>query len=228
MKVLITGASRGIGLFLMQKMKGEGHEVLGIYNNTEPESTLKPYLSKVDLTDEIQVANWVKTSIKNDDKIVLINCAGANYNAFAHKAKVELWRRIIDVNLIGTFTMINAVLPSMRECGFGRVINFSSVVAQKGIPGTSAYAASKSALWGMTKSIAVENASKGITINNLNLGYFDIGMIKDVPEEMLSIIKKTIPNQELGNPENIINAVNFLINSDYITGTSIDLNGGFF
>jgi acetoacetyl-CoA reductase/3-oxoacyl-[acyl-carrier protein] reductase len=116
----------------------------------------------------------------------------------------------------------------MREQGYGRIINFSSVVAQKGIPGTSAYAASKAALWGLTKSIAVENASKGITINNLNLGYFDIGMIKDVPDEMLSIIKKSIPQQKLGEPENILKAVEFLINADYMTGSSIDLNGGLF
>jgi acetoacetyl-CoA reductase/3-oxoacyl-[acyl-carrier protein] reductase len=228
MKVLITGASRGIGLFLMQKMMASGHKVQGTFNTTEPDEALRAYLSKIDLTDDQEVTSWVASALKPGDQVVLINCAGTNYNAYAHKANVEKWSQVIDVNLVGPFRAINAVLPFMRESGFGRIINFSSVVAQKGIPGTSAYAASKAALWGMTKSIAVENASKGITINNLNLGYFDIGMIKDVPEEMLSVIKKSIPQQKLGNPENIMDAVNFLIHADYITGSSVDVNGGLF
>lgn len=228
MKILITGASRGIGLFLMRKMKDAGHEVQGTCNSTQPDEEFEGNLSRVDLTDENQVSSWVTSAVKPGDQVVLINCAGVNYNAFAHKANVEKWKQVIDVNLIGTFRVINAVLPFMREQGFGRIINFSSVVAQKGIPGTSAYAASKAALWGMTKSIAVENASKGITINNLNLGYFDIGMIKDVPDEMLAIIKKSIPQQKLGDPENIFKAIEFLMNADYLTGSSVDLNGGLF
>lgn len=228
MKILITGASRGIGLFLMQKMMTSGHKVQGTCNTTKPDEALRAYLSKIDLTNNQEVASWVSSVLRPGDQVVLINCAGTNYNAYAHKVSVEKWKQVIDINLIGPFRAINAVLPFMRESGFGRIINFSSVVAQRGIPGTSAYAASKAALWGMTKSIAVENASKGITINNLNLGYFDIGMIKDVPEEMLSVIKKSIPRQKLGDPENIMNAVNFLIHADYITGSSVDINGGLF
>ena len=91
-----------------------------------------------------------------------------------------------------------------------------------------AYASSKSALWGMTKVIAKENASKGITVNNLNLGYFDIGMISEVPENILDSIIQLIPVKKLGDPKNILNAINFLIYSDYITGTSIDINGGLY
>jgi NAD(P)-dependent dehydrogenase (short-subunit alcohol dehydrogenase family) len=116
----------------------------------------------------------------------------------------------------------------MRECNYGRIINLSSVVPQKGIPGTSAYAASKAGLWGLTKSIAAENAKKGITINSLNAGYFNIGMTSEIPEEILSGIISMIPMQKLGDPENIYNAVNFLINADYVNGTSVDINGGLF
>jgi acetoacetyl-CoA reductase/3-oxoacyl-[acyl-carrier protein] reductase len=125
--------------------------------------------------------------------------------------------------------MNSIFLNKMREQNFGRIINISSIVAQKGVPGTSAYAASKSALWGMTKAIAVENASKGITINNLNLGYFDIGMIEQVSQDVQDSIKKQIPvNNEFGNSMNIYNAIKFLFNSPYITGTSIDINGGLY
>jgi acetoacetyl-CoA reductase/3-oxoacyl-[acyl-carrier protein] reductase len=116
----------------------------------------------------------------------------------------------------------------MRAENFGRIINLSSVVAQTFVPGTSAYAASKSGLWGLTKSVASENAQKGITINNLNLGYFEIGMIQEVPKEYLDQIKSKIPSGELGHPYNIKETIKLLMKSDYINGTSIDINGGLF
>ena len=228
MKILITGASRGIGFFLMQKFLADGHQVFGTFNSTNPSVDFEKHLAQVDVSEHEQVINWVNSNVSAVDEIIVINCAGNNYNAVAHRTDIQKWKRVIDVNLVGSFNIINAVLPYMREKGFGRIINFSSIVAQKGIPGTSAYAASKAALWGMTRSIAAENARKGITINNLNLGYFDIGMITEVPEEILNGIKKTIPSQNLGNPENIYNAVRFLIDSDYLNGTALDINGGLF
>ena len=215
MKILITGASKGIGSFLMAKFSTEENEVYGTFNSTIIYTSGKN-LSKVDITDESEVRDWIQEVVKPGDQIVLINCAGINYNSFAHKSEITKWKKVIDVNLVGTFNVISLVLPTMRETNFGRIINFSSVVPQKGIPGTSAYAASKAGLWGLTKSIAAENAKKGITINCLNLGYFDIGMITEVPEEVLASIVKTIPVQKLGDPVNILNAINFLIESDYI------------
>ena len=131
-------------------------------------------------------------------------------------------------NLVGTYNMIRAALPVMREKLYGRIINFSSVVAETGIPGTSAYAASKSGLWGMTRSMAVENASKGITINNLNLGYFEIGMITEVSAEYQDLVRKKIPTGKFGDPGNIFNAIKFICDSEYINGTSLDINGGIF
>jgi len=225
-KFLITGASKGIGYYLMQKLSADGYTVYGTYNSTLPPLEYMFCFTKLDINNPSQVLEWVNNNVNISDNLVLINCAGANYNAVAHKADIEKWKYIIDVNLIGTFRMINTILPFMQQKGYGRIINFSSIVAQKGIPGTSAYAASKSALWGMTKCIAAENANKGITINNLNLGYFDIGMISDVPEKLLAKIKQEIPTKRLGNPDNIYNAIKFLLDSDYITGTSIDINGG--
>ena len=227
MKVIITGASGGIGSFLMEKFSGEEKEVYGSYNTTINKSEGKN-LSKVDISDYTKVRNWIETIVIHGDHIVLINCAGISYNSFAHKADIVRWRKVIDVNLIGTFNVIHALLPFMRESNYGRIITISSVVAQKGIPGTSAYAASKAGLWGLTKSIAVENAKRGITINTLNLGYFNIGMISEIPEEILSSTIKAIPVQKLGDPEEIYRAVNFLIESDYINGTTIDINGGLF
>ncbi|MCF8367451.1 MAG: SDR family oxidoreductase [Bacteroidales bacterium] len=227
MKILITGASRGIGKYLLNMFKNEGTEVFGTYFSTAPEKK-NSNLYKVNIGEYSEVKTWVEQVVKDGDQIVLINCAGTNYNSFAHKADLAKWKSVIDINLMGSFHLIHALLPYMRNVEFGRIINFASIVAQKGIPGTSAYAASKAALWGMTKSIAAENAKKGITINSLNLGYFNIGMITEVPEEFLNIIKKEIPKGDLGDPKNILDIVKFLINSDYTTGTTFDINGGLF
>lgn len=223
--IVISGASKGIGNFLIHKFINEGTDVIGLYNNTFPKENMN-LMRKVDITNFEEVKNFAESNKHKLNKIILINCAGANYNAFAHKADPIRWAQLITTNLIGTFNIINVLLPRMREQNFGRIINFSSIVAQNGVEGTSAYAASKAGLWGMTKAIAVENASKGITINNLNLGYFDIGMINDISTEMQDIIKAKIPSKKFGNPNEIFKAVKYLSQADYITGTNIDINGG--
>ena len=225
--IVISGASRGIGYFLMQKFINEGSDVIGLYNKSVPTENIF-VMHKVDISDAEEVMNFVELNNSKLNEIILINCAGGNYNAFAHKADPLKWAELITINLIGTFHMINALLPKMRDQNFGRIINFSSIVAQSGISGTSAYAASKAGLWGMTKAVAVENASKGITINNLNLGYFDIGMINEVPLELQDLIKNKIPNKKFGSPDEIYKAIKYLVEADYITGTSIDINGGLF
>lgn len=226
--IIITGASRGIGKYLFEKFQESNETVFGTYNSTYAETDKMEFFTKVDISNYSDVSKWIEKIKSKITKLTLINCAGNNYNSFAHKADIDNWTQVINVNLISTFNIIRAFLPIMREEGYGRIINFSSIVAQMGIPGTSAYAASKAGLWGLTKSIAVENAAKGITINNLNLGYFDIGMIKEVPEQFQAIIKEKIPAGNFGNPKNIFNAVKFLIETDYINGTSIDINGGLF
>lgn len=225
--IIITGASRGIGQYLFNEYinKQDPNSVLGIYNSTKPKIN-NEHACQVDISNPEQVIQFVNSKRDVLKDIVLINCAGINYNTFAHKADPYKWAKIIGVNLIGTFNMINALLPIMREQNYGRIINFASVIAQKGVSGTSAYAASKSGLWGMSKAIAIENAIKGITINNLNLGYFKIGMIQEIPIELLEKTIVNIPMKRLGDPKEILSIVNHLIINSYITGTSIDINGG--
>lgn len=226
--IIITGASRGIGKFLFEEFTKRGDEVYGTYYSENSELKKNDMYFSFDVTDYHAAEEFINKLLPKINKLILINCAGNNYNCFAHKSDQKEWSKVISTNLIGTYNMIRAVLPVMRQQLYGRIINFASVVAEVGIPGTSAYAASKSGLWGMTRSIAVENASKGITINNLNLGYFNIGMIDEVSEEYQQIVKKKIPSGEFGDPVNIFNAINFIIQSDYINGTSLDINGGIF
>jgi acetoacetyl-CoA reductase/3-oxoacyl-[acyl-carrier protein] reductase len=225
--IIITGASKGIGKFLFEKFSEQGKEVIGLFNSTKIEEIKPDSMYQVDITDNIQVSDFF-LKIKNRlREIVLINSAGANYSGFAHKANMDAWKKIVEINLYGTFHMIHHALIAMREQNYGRIINFSSVVAQMSIPGTSAYAASKSGLWGLTKAIAAESASKGITINTLNLGYFNIGMINEVTLEMQEVLKSKIPvGHQFGDPDNIFEAINFIIKASYLTGASIDLNGG--
>jgi NAD(P)-dependent dehydrogenase (short-subunit alcohol dehydrogenase family) len=225
--ILITGASKGIGNFLFKSFYESGELVSGTYNSSNPKNDFNGVLFQVDITDLQSIKSWLnplKTYLKN---IVLINCASVSYSAFAHKSDINRWKNVIDVNLIGTYNVIWCLLPLMRDQGYGRIINFSSVVAQLPTPGVSAYAASKSALWGLSKSLAAENGSKGITINCINLGYANIGMgINNVPKEFQQQLKQRIPSAKFCEPEEILKAVKYFIDTDYVNGASIDLNGG--
>jgi len=224
--IVITGASRGIGKFLFNKfLSSTNEEIKGIYLNTQPTENIEKYF-KLNITDFDQVRLFVDSHVEEMREITLINCAGITYNSFIHKSDPVKWKSVIETNLFGSYNIIRALLPIMREQKFGRIINFSSVVSIKPTPGISSYAASKSALWGLTKSIAIENAALNITINNINLGYSELGMIEMVPDEYLKNIIAQIPTGILCSPEDILNTVKYLRTTRYITGSSIDLNGG--
>lgn len=223
--IIISGASRGIGKYLLETFKEQSIEVIGLYNNTKPERFSEVYY-KVDIRNFEEVEKVISPLISDAQHLILINCAGITYSAFAHKSDPAKWRDVIETNLIGTYNLIRCVLPRMREINHGRIINFSSVVAVKGTPGVSAYSATKAAFWGLSKSIAIENANKNITINSINLGYSVLGMIKEVPEQYMEQIKSEIPMERLCSPEDILNTVNYLINTSYITGESLNVNGG--
>lgn len=225
--IIISGASRGIGKFLLESFLHDKEQVLGFYNKTIPSTNQLNYY-KLDITDESAVEKFISIMLPILDNLILINCAGINYNSLLHISDSDSWMEVIRTNLFGTYLLIKHFLPLMRNQEYGRIICMSSVVAQTCVPGASAYSASKAALWGLTKSIAAENARKGITANCINLGYFDIGMIKEVPEKYLNAIKLNLPNQKLGKPDEIFKAVKYLIDTDYMNGSNIDLNAGLY
>jgi acetoacetyl-CoA reductase/3-oxoacyl-[acyl-carrier protein] reductase len=226
--IIITGASKGIGRFLFTRFNEMNETVTGTFHSTFTgfESDKDNYY-QVDISDYNSVRNFVYSIENRLQNIVLINCAGISYNAFAHKSEMEKWEQVIDVNLKGSFYMIRELLPIMREQNFGRIINFSSVVTQLPTPGISAYVASKSALIGLTKSLAIENASKGITVNAINLGYVNLGMgINDVPEIYQEKMKSQIPSKRFCEPEEVYQTIRYLIRTEYVNGSAIDINGG--
>lgn len=226
--IIITGASRGVGRYLFEQFSTEGFDVIGTYNSSSSEITkdIDRYF-KVDVSDYNSVKSFIENIKYKCSAIVLLNCAGISYNIFAHKADIEKWSKVIDVNLKGTFNIIHELLPMMREQNYGRIINFSSVVTSLPTPGTSAYTTSKSAILGLTKTLAVENASKGITVNAIKLGYVKIGMgINDVPKEYYDKVINQIPAGRFCNPIEVYNTIKYIINTEYLNGSAIDLNGG--
>lgn len=224
--IIITGASRGIGKFLFNSFLNLSNEsIIGTYLNSKPSENIENFV-RLNVSNYEEVNEFVDSYKEKMDNISLINCAGITYNAFTHKSDPDKWTDVIQTNLIGTYNVIRALLPIMRQQKFGRIINFSSVAAIKPTPGISPYAASKSALWGLSKSIAIENAALNVTINNINLGYSELGMIKSVPEEYKNAILAQIPSGILCEPKDILNTVNYLRTTRYVTGSSIDLSGG--
>jgi len=234
---LIIGASGGLGRELAKDLAKKGYSLALHYFNQQEllekvfkETDLIKFY-KADITIEQQVASLVEEVLKDFGKIdVLINNAGVTKSNMIWNFSNEDWQETINVNLTGPFYTIKHVLPSMRENNFGRIINISSVVAQKGVAGTSAYAASKAGLVGMTKSIAMEVANKNITANCIALGYFDAGMLYEIPENQRNKIKDEIPKNEFGNPTAISECIDYLCNdhSDYITGQTLNINGGIY
>lgn len=225
MKILIAGASGGIGKYLAEHLS-QAHEVLGTYNSRKPDHECSYSMYKVDVTCEKDVANWINTTCSEVDDLALIYCVGINYNCMMHKSEADKWEAVIGSNLIGIRHVLRYLLPLMRVKKSGRIVLLSSVVPIIGVAGTSAYSASKAAMWGLSKAVAMENANFGITVNTINLGYFNIGMICDIPPDKLNKIVNSIPIGHLGDPRNIVDTIEYLIKADYVTGSQINLNGG--
>jgi len=136
------------------------------------------------------------------------------------------WDKVMDINLKGNFLLTKALLPTMIQQSWGRIIHVASVVALKGEKGTAAYSASKSGLLGLSRVMAKEYARFNITSNVLNLGYFEVGLIETVSKDKRKEIIESIPSKKLGQASSIINALKFLIHSDYVNGSVLTIDGG--
>ena len=228
-EIIIFGASGGIGQHLISELAPE-HQIVGTYRTADPEK-LDPGATYhcVDVTDTPSVDQFAQETKDSLRMPVLIYTPGISPNATAHKFTDTDWDKTVAINLTGAMRAMRAYLPTMRSLGWGRIILVSSVLARQGIPGTMAYSATKAGLTAMARVVAVENATKGITANALTLGYYSVGIIAAVPEQYLKEhVIPGIPQRRLGDPSNITAAVRFLIEADYLTGASVDINGGMF
>jgi NAD(P)-dependent dehydrogenase (short-subunit alcohol dehydrogenase family) len=231
--MLITGASGGMGKHMVEWFKDKGMRLVLHYHDHAPAQTSSDdvLVLQADLRDPAQIESMIARALEKFGRIdLLINNAGISRSAMSWKTDLEAWNETVSVNLTAPFLTSKFAVPGMRERNYGRIINISSVVAQAGAIGTAAYAASKAGLIGLTKTQSKELAGSGITVNALALGYFNTGMIGDVPEEIQSEIIKTIPMKKLGDPETVCKTIEWLISdeSKYITGQVINLNGGMY
>lgn len=230
--IVITGATGGLGSEMVKHFEQQNVRLALHTFQQEPfDVACEHAWFKADLRDPKQIDTLIAAILANFGRIdVLINNAGISKNGMSWKLSDADFNEVIAVNLTAPFKLIKGFLPKMREQKSGRIISVSSVVAQTGVVGTAAYAASKAGLIGLTKTVSKETATNGITVNCLALGYFNVGMIDEVAPEMQAQIIQAIPQQQLGSVATILATIDWLISkeADYITGQTISLNGGLF
>jgi NAD(P)-dependent dehydrogenase (short-subunit alcohol dehydrogenase family) len=230
--LLIIGSSGGLGTALVNHFKNSDYNLALHYFQNEPDLNLdhvKTYQADITIESEVEeLIQKVKADFGRIDMVV--HNAGVSRNGMSWKLKQADWDETIAVNLTGPFLVSKHVIPLMREQAFGRIVFMSSVVAQTGFVGTSAYAASKAGLLGLTKTLSKELAKKNITVNSIALGYFNAGMINDVPDDMQEVLKSNIPTGELGDPKQLAHVLESLFADEagYLTGQTLNLNGGLF
>ena len=220
--IIITGSSGGIGLNIL-KYLSTNNKVLAIYNKNKPKlNNLNITYLKINFLKKI-VINKKYLNYKN---IVLINLASIKKDGLAINYNMKYWREIFKVNVESNFEITKIILKKMVSNNWGRIINFSSSDGTKGDVGTAAYTSSKLAIHGINKVISKEYAKFNITSNVLLLGNFNFGMFKSLSKEKQKQLLKKVPNNKHGHIKNIYNAIEFIINSDYVNNSEIKIDGG--
>jgi len=233
---VVTGGTRGIGHAISIELKNRGYSVAAIYGGNDEaarkfQAETGIPIFKWDVGDYDACAAGLKQVETQLGPIsVIVNNAGITRDAMLHRMTPQQWKDVIRVDLDSVFNMVQPVINGMRDRGFGRIINISSMNGQKGQIGQSNYSAAKAGVIGYTKALAQENARKGITVNCVAPGYIDTEMVMAVPEKVLEGIIAQIPVGRLGKSEEIAKCAAFLASDDagFITGATIAANGGQF
>jgi len=236
---LVTGGTRGIGAAISTHLAQHGATIAAMYNrNAEAADAFAKEASNKGLSVSLHQANVgnpgdcqrvVHEVLRQYGRIdYLVNNAGVTHDRTAVKMWPVDWEQVIRVNLSGPFYMSQAVLPHMLERGFGRIVMISSYVGQSGRFGQANYAASKAGLFGLTKVLALETATKGVTVNCVVPGGIKTEMSAAVPEEVLKAAIELIPMHALGEPGDVAEAVRYLVSDEahYLTGTLLTVAGG--
>ncbi|MBT5151526.1 MAG: SDR family NAD(P)-dependent oxidoreductase [Flavobacteriales bacterium] len=230
--ILLTGGGGGIAKAIAPLLAAEPFRLLlttregNALESFCKENNIQAEVFSADLTlqeDVEALFDWAETFGGVD---VLINNAGISHAAASWKLTAEEMHRLMDVNFYSAVRCTQLALQGMRIKSYGRIISVSSVVAHKPAFGTSAYTASKSALEGYMRGVALDVSTQGITANTIAYGYMNAGMLNDVPQPILDEIRKGIPQDHFGRPEQILAALKYLIDSEYTTGQTLHINGG--
>jgi len=234
--ILITGASGGIGNALVKKFVSLGGNVLGTGTKSEKLDLIKKKypsikVKRFDMSEHSRIVEFIdNVTLELGGLDILINNAGINIDNLSLRMKDEEWKKVIDINLTSTFLLTKSAIKKMLKNKFGRIVNITSIVGHTGNLGQANYSASKSAIIGMSKSLAVEYAKKNITINCVSPGFIQSNMTMNIAEKVKLYLTSKIPMGRLGTGEDVSNCVAFLSSAQasYITGETIHVNGGMY
>ena len=235
---LVTGASRGIGRAIALTLAEQGFTVIGTATTEAGATGITEALGgfggrgiALDVNDAAAVEAAIDAIVKTDGGLqVLVNNAGITRDNLSMRMKDDEWDAVVDTNLKAVFRMCRAVMRTMMKQRYGRIINITSVVGAAGNPGQANYAAAKAGVAGMTRSLARELGSRGITVNCVAPGFIATDMTEVLPEAQKAALLASIPAGRLGEPREIADAVAFLASTraGYITGTELHVNGGMY
>jgi 3-oxoacyl-[acyl-carrier protein] reductase len=215
--VVVTGGSRGIGRAIADRLRADGWTVATVSRNGAE--------VRADVSDpEPVAAAFDRVRERFGPVLVLVNNAGVREDGLAIRMSPDDWERVVDINLNGAFFCARRALEDMLKARWGRIVNVSSVVAERGNPGQANYAAAKAGLLGFTRTIAREMARKGVTCNAVTPGVIETDMTTDVAEGL----KAAVPAGRVGRPEEVAAAVAFLVSEDaaYVNGATLSVDGG--
>jgi 3-oxoacyl-[acyl-carrier protein] reductase len=236
---LVTGASRGIGAAIAQELAVRGMKVVGTATTDEGAQKITEALAqyegcrgaKLDVNDAKAGEALIEQLAKEQGGLhALINNAGITRDTLAMRMKDDDWDAVLDTNLKAVFRLSRAVMRTMMKQRYGRIVSITSVVGASGNPGQANYAAAKAGLAGMTRALARELGSRGITVNCVAPGFIETDMTAALPEEQQKALLGQIPLGHLGKPADIAHAVAWLASPQaaYVTGQEIHVNGGMF
>ena len=235
--VLVTGASRGLGLQVAITLSDRGYRVIGTATSARGVSKIAKALPKSAMAlemriDEDESVSKAFAQIQETQELpcILINNAGITADNLIMRMSQEEWLSVINTNVNGLYRVTKPLIRAMMKARWGRIVNISSVVARMGSPGQTNYVASKAAIEGFTRSLALELASRNITANAIAPGFIETDMTSDLDEGQAKTILERVPLGRMGRPEEIAAAVRFLISEDagYITGQTLQVNGGLY
>ena len=236
-KIIVTGASGGIGNSIIKKLNDCGANILATGTKIEKLEELKSKFKNVkiikfDISQSDKIEEFIENATKELDGGLdcIVNNAGITQDNLAIRMNLDEWKRVIDINLTSTFLLSKFAIKKMLKNKSGKIINITSIVGHTGNLGQANYTASKAGIVAMSKSLAIEYAKKNININCISPGFIKTAMTDKIDEKFKEVIISKIPSARLGEPEDIANAVLFLASdqSNYINGETIHVNGGMY